>query len=197
MTVAHSTLTGASLHENKGVSSAADNTVATASGGATVWKKLGINNMASDVFNFSNKLLNIQDQKPSGTTGGASIVGWTTRTLNTTIVNGIPGASLASNQITLPAGTYYVEASAPTSQVGVNLLRIRNVSDSTDIKYGPVAVSPNNWTSQAYIQGRFTIASSKIISLQHYTENAVAEGLGKPASLGISEVYANICIWQI
>lgn len=38
--VAHSTLTGSNLHENKGAASATDNTVASATTGATVWRKV-------------------------------------------------------------------------------------------------------------------------------------------------------------
>lgn len=36
----HSALTGSELHENKGVSTAGDDTVATAASGATVWQKV-------------------------------------------------------------------------------------------------------------------------------------------------------------
>jgi hypothetical protein len=36
----HDALTGSELHENKGVASASDNTVASATSGATVWRKV-------------------------------------------------------------------------------------------------------------------------------------------------------------
>ncbi|MBK9322713.1 MAG: hypothetical protein IPM97_07165 [Bdellovibrionaceae bacterium] len=62
----------------------------------------------------------IVDEKPANTAGGTFTSGsWQTRTLNTTRFNTIPGASLASNQITLPAGTYYVRAVAPTGEPSV------------------------------------------------------------------------------
>ena len=64
-----------------------------------------------------NSFLHIQDQKPQGTNGGTFTSGaWRTRDLNTVLTNTITGASLADNQITLPAGKYYVEASAPAYQ---------------------------------------------------------------------------------
>lgn len=48
----HSTLLEAHLHENKGVSTATNNSVATASGGATVWQKVKANNIdTSSIFN--------------------------------------------------------------------------------------------------------------------------------------------------
>jgi hypothetical protein len=43
MTALHSTLAEAELHENKGVSTATDNTVATAVSGATAWQKVNAN----------------------------------------------------------------------------------------------------------------------------------------------------------
>jgi hypothetical protein len=43
MTALHSTLAEAELHENKGVSTATDNTVATAASGATAWQKVNAN----------------------------------------------------------------------------------------------------------------------------------------------------------
>lgn len=46
----HEDLTGIELHENKGVAEASNNQVATASGGATVWKKLGTNNLDTSQF---------------------------------------------------------------------------------------------------------------------------------------------------
>ena len=48
----HSSLADAELHENKGVSSASDNTVATATSGATVWKKITSSNIdTTSIFN--------------------------------------------------------------------------------------------------------------------------------------------------
>lgn len=55
----HSALTGSELHENKGVASAADNTVASATSGATVWRKVNsamIDN--SSVFNVNKAVFN-------------------------------------------------------------------------------------------------------------------------------------------
>lgn len=51
----HSTLTGSDLHENKGVAAASNNTVATASGGATVWQKVNANMVdTSSIFNTNS-----------------------------------------------------------------------------------------------------------------------------------------------
>lgn len=51
---AHSTMAGSNLHENKGVASASNDFVATATSGATVWKKITSANIdATSVFNVN------------------------------------------------------------------------------------------------------------------------------------------------
>ena len=58
-----------------------------------------------------------QDQKASGTAGGDFTSGaWQTRTLNTEVFNTITGSALAANQVTLPAGTYFLLGAAQGHQ---------------------------------------------------------------------------------
>lgn len=67
----HSTLPEAELHENKGVSTATDYTVATALGGATVWQKIKVNNLntTSEFFTTNKVYLTgvIDDVSTAGT----------------------------------------------------------------------------------------------------------------------------------
>ena len=50
----HNLLVDAELHENKGASTAADNTVATVTSGVTVWKKIASANLdTSSLFNIN------------------------------------------------------------------------------------------------------------------------------------------------
>jgi len=59
--------------------------------------------------NFSTQLFHVRDEKSNGVAGGNFTNGaWQTRTLNTSMTNEISGASLSSNQITLPSGTYFI-----------------------------------------------------------------------------------------
>lgn len=65
----HSALTGSELHENKGVAAASDNTVASATSGATVWRKVNASMMdTSSVFNVNKTALTavIDDVSTSG-----------------------------------------------------------------------------------------------------------------------------------
>lgn len=73
----------------------------------------------------------VVDEKAAGTDGGNSTSGsWMTRTLNTVKFNTISGASLSRNQVTLPAGTYKITASAPVYQALQHIIRVYNVTDS-------------------------------------------------------------------
>jgi len=83
------------------------------------------------------RLLHVEDQKTSGSHGGSSVATtWTTRTLNTVVSNEISGASLSSNQITLPAGKYYFEASAPAYKINGHRIKLYNATDASDISWG-------------------------------------------------------------
>ena len=141
------------------------------------------------------------DEKSSGTGGGASIAGEQVRTLNTVRHNTIAGASLSSNRITLPAGTYTVRASAPAFSVNAHQARLYNYTDSAQLLLGTSENTNENTSSDQRVQtrsqviGRITLAASKQIELRHYTQQVYStgsEGLGAYASSGASEVYSMI-----
>lgn len=200
--VAHSTLTGSNLHENKGVSSATDNTVATAVSGATVWSKLTASNLTGTGNSFGAQLLHVQDQKASGTNGGTFSSGsWQTRTLNTTLTNEISSASLGSNQVTLPAGTYYLEASAIACRVGGHQTKWYNVTDASDTLIGTSEKCDDGgvgYGTRSFVAGRFTIAGSKVFELRHRCSNSASNtGFGDAAGFSVVEVYSDVRIWKV
>lgn len=143
-------------------------------------------------------ILHVRDEKTSGTSAGASSAAtWNTRTLNTVKVNQITGASLASNQVTLPAGTYLIYAHASAQQLDRHQLRLRNVTDGSTILAGTSEIANDGDTTgnKSQLMGRFTLAAEKDIELQHYTEKARAtDGLGVASSSGEVEVYADVWI---
>ena len=141
MTVAHSALTGSNLHEPKGIAAAAVNKAYISDGaGSGAWQKLTANQLTGTGNSFGAQLLHVRDEKTAGSDGGTLSSGsWQTRTLNTSVTNEIASASLASNQISLPAGTYYIEASAPSLGVDGHKVKLRNVTDSLDIIIGSTA----------------------------------------------------------
>lgn len=147
---------------------------------------------------FDSKLLHVVDEKASGTAGGAaSATTWNQRTLNTVRTNEISGASVASNQISLPSGTYFILASSTVhgTQVSGNKMRLYNVTDGTTILQGQ---SGSFDSTMSVLSGRFTISATKTVEIDHYTTSArVSDGLGPAAGAGANEVYTNVMIWKI
>jgi len=146
-------------------------------------------------------LLHVQDQKTSGTNGGTSVAGVQTRTLNTVVTNEISGASLGSNQITLPAGTYEITALAPARSVSFHRIVLYNVTDAAAAVIGinADASTSDNTDTHAFINGaRFTLAGTKVLEIQHYTSAIRAtDGLGNAISDGYIEIYTDVQIRQV
>ena len=200
--VEHNALTGASLHEPKGVAAATADTVYVADGaGSGSWTTIGPDSLSGVTQAFNSQLLHVQDEKTAGTNGGSSSVGLNTRTLNTVATNEISGASLASNQITLPAGTYFAIAWAPAVRTGGHQLLLANVTDGTTTLKGTCAHTYQDAgdenMSTSFLTGRFTIGSAKAFSLSHYCSIASSSfGLGRAVGW-TSEIYAQILIWKV
>lgn len=155
------------------------------------------------VVNGNNQVLIVVDEKTSGTSGGTFTSGaWRTRDLNTVRHNTIVGASLSSNQITLPAGTYLIEASAPAVYVYINKIRLRNITDGVDAAVGSSAWTGSNDTGAAPSQiiEVITISSGqKVFEIQHYCSSTYAtSGFGAASAIaGIAEIYTQVKITKI
>lgn len=141
------------------------------------------------------------DQKAANTDGGDAISGaWRTRTLNITIVNDITACSLASNQITLPAGTYDIIAASPAYRVRQHKTRLYNISDSATLLVGSneVTYETDQLCTRSFVRGRFILAAEKIIELQHrYAVTKTTNGEGFKCNFGEVEVYAMIEIIKV
>ena len=141
-----------------------------------------------------------RDEKASGTAGGDFTLGaWRTRAINTVLTNEI-GASLADNQITLPAGTYWIEAEVPGFICGLHKAKLFNVSDNADVMLGSsdmsLAVTNRYANTPSYVIGQFTIAAEKTFELQHQCGTTrLADGFGPAASFG-TEVFVTVRIWK-
>lgn len=140
-----------------------------------------------------------RDEKVSGNDGGTCIAGWNTRVLNATQHNDISGASLSSNQFTLPAGTYRIRGEAPGYAINESQLGIYNITDAGYEDYGPVIYIPNSGLYTicggiSTVDIIVTIAGTKTFELRHYCGRAVTtNGFGKKASANL-EVYGTVVI---
>lgn len=209
--VAHSTLTGSNLHENKGVSSATDNTVATAVSGATVWAKLTASNLQTTGNPFGAQLFHVRDSAALSLSSGS----WQTRPITTSVTNEITSASLSTNQITLPSGTYFIDAlltgrivqtlnnssSSPGCQA-----RLRNITAGSDILYSNVASNylydsgtggtiGSGATFPLILKGRFTLAGSTVLELQTYHTSGTLDS--QEIVSGIPIINTQAYVWKV
>lgn len=147
----------------------------------------------------NSPIVYFKDIKSSGTDGGTFTSGaWRTRDLNTT-ENSQYWASLSSNQITLNAGTYMIEASAPAYNTNVHQTRFYNITDSTEDIIGTSEYSDviRPSTTRSFLNGIITITSSKTFELQHRCNTTqTTTGFGTAASFS-SELYSTVKIQKM
>ncbi len=149
-------------------------------------------------------LMIVEDNFARGVSGGTATAGVNTRVLDNVVINSITGASLATNQITLPSGTYEIEATCgQIIDVEEAKMYLYNVTDASDEVLGDSAYShidagfiAGGGTS---LQGRFTIAAEKDFEIRTYVGvTQPTDGLGNPNDDGINvEIYLQVVIWQV
>lgn len=147
---------------------------------------------------FQTALLHVVDEKANNTSPQTFSTGQNTRELTTVKTNEITGASLSSNQITLPSGTYFAQAEANGY---VNARHKISLYNTTDASYTLVGLSSNSHasyytTSPSMLSGRFTISAQKVFELRHYIQSGTASGIAVNDTVNV-EVYANVRIWKI
>ena len=147
-----------------------------------------------------DQILHVRDEKTAGTEGGSSVAGNQVRTLNTVVRNTIAGASLASNQITLPAGTYTINARSPAYKSNRHRVRLVNVTDSVVLLRGSSehTGATDNVSTDSCIVGVFTLGATNALNLTHYILDAAATyGLGLSGGDTFVDVYAEAYITKI
>jgi hypothetical protein len=143
--------------------------------------------------------VNVQDQQSSGTAGGGFTSGsYQTRTLNTLVTDTGGIASLASNRITLPAGTYQVAIHSTAFAVDRHKLRLQDITNSVTLLVGqPQDVSGTSGTTTAEVFGVITLTGSTAMEVQHRCQSTRAtDGFGTPSSFGDIEVYTIAEFWK-
>ena len=177
--------------------SSGSGTITLGQSGETISVPTGVT--TSNLGRFESQLLHVRDEKANGTGGGTNIAGVNIRDLNTIKTNEITGASVSSNQITLPAGTYYIDGSAPTYRTGYSHVYLYNVTDSANELYGyNDFANATDGAGRSHVVGRFTISSQKVFELRHYTQSSVASvGLGLHQKFNsLPSTYAEVQIWR-
>jgi hypothetical protein len=154
-----------------------------------------------------------QNAQSSGIASGETLTAnsWNQRVLNTQLVNTIIGASLSGNRVTLPAGTYKVNASAYADKRDANgyLLHKLRILDFT---HGVTLISGQNDASLGYagtteigvlgvLDGFFTLAASAAIEVDSWPTSSGTGGgngtLSPPANSGETEVYVSLTLSKV
>jgi len=150
---------------------------------------------------YDAKLFHLQHIEASTVDGGGNSADSNNqRTLNSTVVNQISGASVSSNDVTLPSGTYIIDGYANAFRVNRHFLRWYNSTDTSYTINGQsmFADASNEVQNLAVISGRFTISAQKTFALMHYTQtnNSQTNALGI-ASNETTNHYVNLRIWKV
>tara|TARA_R110000787_G_scaffold273870_1_gene381722 strand:+ start:1117 stop:1728 length:612 start_codon:yes stop_codon:yes gene_type:complete len=141
----------------------------------------------------------IADQKTTGTNGGTFTVGaWRERDLQTELSDPDGIVSIASNQFTLAAGTYFISWKCPAYSVGNHQSRLYNVTDAAEVAVG---MSCRDGTYPVTIvatgSARTTITGSKTFSIEHQSQYTVATyGFGYNFGLSSKEQYTMVEIYK-
>lgn len=112
----------------------------------------------------------IRDEKAQNTAGGTFTSGaWQTRDLNTEVTDTGGHASLATNQITLLAGTYRARIRVPAAFCNKYTSRLQNITDTATTLLGTaeyIGAAGDVIMTCSEIVGRFTIAGTKVFEVQ-------------------------------
>ena len=150
---------------------------------------------------YESALLHVNQEVSAGTDSQTlDNSGANTRVLNTVKTNEISGASLSSNEITLPAGTYFCLASAPAYLTSNHQAILFNTTDSSTTLVGTTEHAWNNGytITHSFVRGRFTISGTKGFTLRHYVgQTRSNSGGGTGFGNGFVDVYANVMIWKV
>jgi hypothetical protein len=132
----------------------------------------------------------VVDEKTEGTDGGDLGPNPITRDLNTVKKNTIAGASLATNTITLPPGTYEAEAYSTIYRIDRCQISLRDTSDNSILVQGISDLAWNSYFDYSVCSARgfFTINTTTNIQLilnrQTNPANAYEGGVGNDSAYG-------------
>lgn len=143
--------------------------------------------------NLGTQMVVVVDEKTAATDGGGFTQdAWQTRTLNTLQVNDDTIASLSSNQITLPAGTYECWISAPALGVNAHKIRLQDTTGASTIDFGSseYASATHVVQSRSVLRTKFTLTVSSALEVQHRGQTTKADnGFGNNTNFSVVEVY--------
>ena len=153
----------------------------------------------SDI-NFTSYAI-IADVKGNDVDGGTFTTGaWRTRDLNTELADPDGIVSISSNQFTLQAGSYLIEAQAPCFQGNRHMIKLYQTSGTpADIAFGTSEYANNSYSGQtcSFLKVRVTISSATTYEIRHQTmHNSDTLGFGVGSNFGNTELYTVVKIFK-
>lgn len=153
--------------------------------------------MSSILFPIILQVMQVQDQKANNTAGDTFTAGaYQASALQTVVGNSITGASLAANQVTLPAGTFEVDARIAAS-AGLQRAAIYDATNTVYLIKGmnnPKASGSAPAGPYAFVRGVITLAAQTAIELHL---RVTTTGAAEACNYGEPEVYADMIIRKI
>jgi hypothetical protein len=127
--------------------------------------------------NGQSKYAKLTHRITAGATPGSIVAGvWTTRPINTIEQdNDSIILSLSSNQFSLGAGTYDINATCGAGNMGGHIARLYNITDVSETALGSQQV----FEVPSFIKTRIILTATKIFEIQHIsnqTQNGEAWG---------------------
>ena len=142
----------------------------------------------------------ICDEKADNVGGGTFTSGaWRTRDLNTKIADPDSIVSISSNQFTLGAGSYLIEAVATAKECNRHIARIYNATTTTVVAYGMSAhaSSGGSVTDTATVTARVTITGDTAFEIQHWCQSSrTSYGLGLANDASVVNKYTTVKIFK-
>ena len=142
----------------------------------------------------------ICDQKSQNTDGGSFSSGdWRTRDLNTELADADGIVSISSNQFTLQAGSYLIDASAPAYKTNRHVIKLRQTSGTAaDIAFGTAEYAKDSYQgyTRSFLSTRVTISEATTYEIQHRSEVTMnTYGFGIAANFS-AEIYTIVKIYK-
>ena len=141
----------------------------------------------------------VRDKKTQNTHGGTFTSGdWRTRDLNEELADIAGIASVASNQITLEAGTYRCLIYAPAYAVNSHQAILYNVTTAAVLVVGTstFAYQVHYVQNRSIISGRFTLTNTSVLEVRHRCSATQATtGWGTAANY-TDEIYTVVELWR-
>lgn len=143
----------------------------------------------------------VSEQQTASTAGGQATAGaFFTRVLNTKSVDSAGIATLASNELTIPAGSYDVDCMSPAYRVDGFTIRLFDVTGNSVLLVGTAQYSvsgADTSTAWSFIKGRFTISVQSAIRVEMRVATTKAtNGLGIPSTYQ-TEQYTTLVLEKV